>query len=60
MAPLRRPGLYTWLVALALLAAAGPAPAQDLTIMAPAAPGGGWDQTARVMQQVLRATGLVR
>ncbi|HEX9562568.1 MAG TPA: tripartite tricarboxylate transporter substrate-binding protein [Gemmatimonadaceae bacterium] len=32
--------------------------AQDLTIMAPAAPGGGWDQTARVMQQVLRATGL--
>lgn len=32
----------------------------DLTIVAPAAPGGGWDQTARVMQQVLRATGLAR
>ncbi|MBV6521776.1 MAG: hypothetical protein MNPFHGCM_01920 [Gemmatimonadaceae bacterium] len=26
--------------------------------MAPAAPGGGWDQTARVMQQVLLSTGL--
>jgi putative tricarboxylic transport membrane protein len=31
---------------------------RDLTIVAPAAPGGGWDQTARVMQQVLRETGL--
>ncbi len=31
---------------------------RDLTIVAPAAPGGGWDQTARAMQQVLRATGL--
>lgn len=29
-----------------------------VTIVAPAAPGGGWDQTARVMQQVLRETGL--
>ncbi|MEK7401101.1 MAG: tripartite tricarboxylate transporter substrate-binding protein [Gemmatimonadota bacterium] len=34
------------------------APARDLTIVAPAAPGGGWDQTARAMQQVFRATGL--
>jgi putative tricarboxylic transport membrane protein len=33
-------------------------PARDLTIVAPAAPGGGWDQTARAMQQVLRSTGL--
>lgn len=53
--------------ALALLAiwcAAGPAAAQPpidhLRIVAPAAPGGGWDQTARVMQQVLQGTGLVR
>ncbi len=37
---------------------AGPAP--DLTIVAPAAPGGGWDQTARVMQQVLRTSGLAQ
>ena len=29
-------------------------------IIAPAAPGGGWDQTARVMQQVVRQTGLAR
>jgi len=29
------------------------ASAQSLTITAPAAPGGGWDQTARVMQRVL-------
>jgi putative tricarboxylic transport membrane protein len=31
-----------------------------LLIIAPAAPGGGWDQTARVLQQVLEAEGLVR
>jgi putative tricarboxylic transport membrane protein len=32
---------------------------QQLRIVAPAAPGGGWDQTARVMQQVLQRSGLV-
>jgi putative tricarboxylic transport membrane protein len=32
----------------------------ELRIIAPAAPGGGWDQTARAMQQVLQRTGLVR
>jgi putative tricarboxylic transport membrane protein len=37
-----------------LLLAAAPLHAQSsLTITAPAAPGGGWDQTARVMQRVL-------
>jgi putative tricarboxylic transport membrane protein len=36
-------------VLLPSLAASGP----TLTIVAPAAPGGGWDQTARVMQRVL-------
>ncbi|MGE0448812.1 MAG: tripartite tricarboxylate transporter substrate-binding protein [Vicinamibacterales bacterium] len=30
----------------------------QLRLIAPAAPGGGWDQTARVMQQVLQQTGL--
>ena len=35
-----------------------PGPSDSLTLLAPAAPGGGWDQTARVMQQVFRATGL--
>lgn len=31
-----------------------------LTIVAPAAPGGGWDQTARAMQHVLTLHGIVR
>jgi putative tricarboxylic transport membrane protein len=39
--------------------AAQPAYAQ-LRLIAPAAPGGGWDQTARVMQQVLQQTGIAR
>lgn len=40
--------------ALVLVLAATPAQAQSsLTIVAPAAPGGGWDQTARVLQRVL-------
>jgi len=49
----------------ALLALAGPllAPSpvralEALTIVAPANPGGGWDQTARTMQEVLAAEGL--
>ena len=47
----------------AALAAASltlPAQAQvdELSIMAPAAPGGGWDQTARSMQQALTEAGL--
>jgi len=35
-------------------------PYSQLRVIAPAAPGGGWDQTARVMQQVLQQTGLAR
>jgi putative tricarboxylic transport membrane protein len=49
--------------AAALLAAAVvPAAAQqlELKIMAPAAPGGGWDQTARAMQQALMAEKIAR
>jgi putative tricarboxylic transport membrane protein len=44
------------------LAAATPAFAQqlELKLMAPAAPGGGWDQTARSMQQALIAEKLVK
>ena len=34
--------------------AAGQALAADYKIMAPAAPGGGWDQTARSMQAALQ------
>jgi putative tricarboxylic transport membrane protein len=49
---------------LAAIAAASlvlPAYAQpsQLEIMAPAAPGGGWDQTARSMQETLQAEGIV-
>ena len=50
------------IAALQLIASASAAVAQpafeQLRVMAPAAPGGGWDQTARVMQQVLQQTGL--
>jgi putative tricarboxylic transport membrane protein len=41
------------------LASYGGAQIKMLTIIAPAAPGGGWDQTARAMQQVLQQSGLV-
>ena len=50
-------------VALIVHIAAAPAGAQPayrhLRIIAPAAPGGGWDQTARAMQQVLQRAGIV-
>ena len=53
-----------FIFAAAALAAAGwssPAGAQtELRIMAPAAPGGGWDQTARAMQQALITSGLAK
>ena len=53
-----------FILAAAVLAAAAfasPAGAQmELRIMAPAAPGGGWDQTARAMQQALTVSGLAK
>ena len=49
---------------LAFPAGSRPAHAQTrydhLRLIAPAAPGGGWDQTARVMQQVVQRTGTAR
>ena len=33
---------------------------EQLRLIAPAAPGGGWDQTARVMQQALQREGIAR
>ncbi len=46
--------------ALAAMLMAGPALALDsLKIMAPAGPGGGWDQTARTIQATLQSEGLV-
>lgn len=44
--------------AIVAAALATPALAADYKIMAPAAPGGGWDQTARTMQAVLDETGI--
>lgn len=58
-----RKNFLTALAAAAALSAAMPAAAQqipELKIMAPAAPGGGWDQTARSMQQVLTQAGIAR
>lgn len=46
------------LAALVSGAMAVPAFAADYTIMAPAAPGGGWDQTARSMQEALQSEGI--
>lgn len=43
--------LLHWTLLACTLAA--PAVAADYSIMAPAAPGGGWDQTARTMQAAL-------
>ena len=46
------------LAAIAAGALAVQAQAADYTIMAPASPGGGWDQTARTMQEALRVAGI--
>jgi putative tricarboxylic transport membrane protein len=50
------------LLAAALVAGCATAASaqMELKILAPAAPGGGWDQTARAMQQVLTSTGIVK
>jgi putative tricarboxylic transport membrane protein len=47
-------------VALTLCGASTALAQMELKIMAPAAPGGGWDQTARAIQQALVAEKLVR
>lgn len=53
----------TALLALVTCTVAPPVEAEPLyshlRIIAPAAPGGGWDQTARAMQQVLQTAGIV-
>jgi putative tricarboxylic transport membrane protein len=48
------------LLLLLAIRASAQQPLDRLTIIAPAAPGGGWDQTARVMAHVLESEGLVR
>lgn len=46
-------------VSASLLAPAAMAELSELRIMAPAGPGGGWDQTARTIQSTLQSEGLV-
>jgi putative tricarboxylic transport membrane protein len=46
-------------LAVALSAPAAMAQVSELKIMAPAGPGGGWDQTARTIQSTLQTEGLV-
>jgi putative tricarboxylic transport membrane protein len=48
------------LVAAALVGASSASAQMELKIMAPAAPGGGWDQTARSMQQALMESGAAK
>jgi len=56
-----RPSLSRTLIVAATALFATSAFAQaELKLMAPAAPGGGWDQTARSMQQVLMQSGIAK
>ena len=48
------------LVAATALFATSAFAQSELKLMAPAAPGGGWDQTARSMQQVLMQSGIAK
>ena len=60
---LRSAALFPATASLPSLAAISAANAQTvdlLKIFVPAAPGGGWDQTARTIEQVLRATAAVK
>ncbi len=59
MTSLVRAAIAAAVVLIGQAAAAQPL-MDELRIVAPAAPGGGWDQTARVMQQALQRSGLVR
>ncbi len=47
-------------VAIALSGASAALAIDDLKIIAPAKPGGGWDQTARAMQEVLQTAGIAK
>ena len=49
-----------WPPSLAAISAANAQMVDLLKIFVPAAPGGGWDQTARTIEQVLRATAAVK
>ncbi|WP_198585974.1 Bug family tripartite tricarboxylate transporter substrate binding protein [Pararhizobium haloflavum] len=50
--------IFAGAIAALLSSTAAFAQMDELRIMAPAAPGGGWDQTARTIQSVIQAEGL--
>lgn len=54
-----RPALIAFALATALFSTSAEAQT-ELKIMAPAGPGGGWDQTARSMQQALISSGIAK
>jgi putative tricarboxylic transport membrane protein len=56
----KQPALFLLVSALTCAGVAAQPPEDHLVIVAPAAPGGGWDQTARVLQQVIERRGLAR
>ena len=56
----RWPALLVLLSALSSASVAAQPLDDHLVIVAPAAPGGGWDQTARALQQVIERRGLAR
>jgi putative tricarboxylic transport membrane protein len=61
MKPYRFRTLATMLaLAAGLTAASGAFALDDIKIIAPANPGGGWDQTARAMQEVMQAAGIAK
>ena len=55
-----RPHFRALLIAAAAFAATPAFAQMELKIIAPAAPGGGWDQTARSMQQAMTASGAAK
>ena len=64
---LSRRGFLAGTLGTSALAATGcagtvakPGDLSRLRVMAPASPGGGWDTTARLLQRVIRSTGLAR
>jgi putative tricarboxylic transport membrane protein len=56
----RWPALFVLVGGLCSASVAAQPPEDHLVIVAPAAPGGGWDQTARALQQVIERRGLAR
>jgi putative tricarboxylic transport membrane protein len=56
----QRPLLFALVSALCCASVAAQPLEDHLVLVAPAAPGGGWDQTARALQQVIERRGLAR